>query len=352
MINFLTDKDKIEANAMSIIESLSNEEYIIDIDVFPDVHISTVEAIPVGVSFTSFDDVVYPLISGKDIGCGVAFCSVPKKMVLKKIEKNNIYKAFYQSHLTFTDEGLGGGNHFLSIEEDDENIFFICHTGTRNNGIAFYQKTLHLLDMYNQEINKNVKYIETEYIYKYDKSFFTEYNKLLDYGKKRRYEFIAKSINWFIKNGHLEKNVDLEILDSIHNYFEFSGEGSVIHRKGVSGIVDNNVVACPISMLRGTFFVKKNSNKNIATNNSCAHGAGRSMSRADAINYWYNTLKNKERKWYYENYSEYLTNGEFSKDIVSEFDFAYKTTYEWLKNQSHIMKVTSTKPIITIKFIF
>lgn len=346
MINFFTDKNYIESNAMSIIDSLANNEFVIDIDVFPDVHISTMESIPVGVSFTTFDNVIFPLVSGKDIGCGVSFCSIPKNNFLKKIDKNNIYKAFYQAHLTFTDEGLGGGNHFLSIEEDDENIFFICHTGTRNNGIAFYQKTLHLLEMYNQEADKNVRYIETEYINKTDQLFFNDYDNLLNYGKKRRNQFISNTINWFIKNGHLNKNVIFEISDSIHNYFEFQNDGSIIHRKGVTGI--NDIVVCPISMLRGSFIVKKNSQ---STNNSCAHGAGRSMSRADAINYWYNTLKNKERKWYYENYSEYLVNGDFSKDIVSEFDFAYKSTEDWLKNQPHIIKITSTKPIITIKFI-
>lgn len=109
-------------------------------------------------------------------------------------------------------------------------------------------------------------------------------------------------INFLTDKDKIEANA-MSIIESLSNEEYIIG-------------IDVFPVACPISMLRGTFFVKKNSNKNIATNNSCAHGAGRSMSRADAINYWYNTLKNKERKWYYENYSEYLTNGEFSKVIL------------------------------------
>ncbi len=43
-----------------------------------------------------------------------------------------------------TDDGLGGGNHFLSIEEDNEAVYIICHTGTRDRGIALYQHCLQL----------------------------------------------------------------------------------------------------------------------------------------------------------------------------------------------------------------
>jgi len=53
---------------------------------------------------------------------------IPKKNYIKEFDKSKYYKALYREHLLMTDEGLGGGNHFLSIEEDHRNLYIIVHT--------------------------------------------------------------------------------------------------------------------------------------------------------------------------------------------------------------------------------
>jgi len=71
---------------------------------------------------------------------------IPKQYVLKTFDKDKHYNAFHNAHLKMTDEGLGGGNHFLSLEEEKDNLYIIVHTGTRNRGIYMYQKHYAMLN--------------------------------------------------------------------------------------------------------------------------------------------------------------------------------------------------------------
>jgi len=361
MIKYLTNPNNIESNAINIVNNLATDRNINEIFVFPDVHISTLESIPVGVCFTSNVDKFYPLVSGKDIGCGVAFCRIPEKYIQNNIVKSSFYNHFSKVVHSFTDEGLGGGNHFLSIEKDSvENYYIVCHTGTRNNGISFYQRSLSLLEDFRiiSGIN-DINYIDVDYLNEpsddkksllSDGNFFKEYNNLLEYSKNRRIKFIDKTLNYLFKANILLGSAleNVEIYDSIHNYIEFKKDCN-IHRKGVTGFNStNSIVACPMSMTRGTIYVTQNYSD---AQNSCAHGAGRKFSRNDALNYWNSSLKKKERLEYYKNFPEYLTNGEFTKDIITEFDFCYKNDEEWLTSQPHIRKVWKSEPILTVKII-
>jgi tRNA-splicing ligase RtcB/release factor H-coupled RctB family protein len=364
MIEYLCNKKEVEQNAINIIDKLVLEDNINNIFVFPDVHFSSEQSIPVGVCFDT-TNVIYPLISGKDIGCGVMFGKISKKDLLNPIDKLS-FKSLYQSHLKMTDDGLGGGNHFLSIEEDDENIYILCHTGSRNLGIYFYNKSLAMVNQYSFDINKKVEYLPIEII---TEEYKKEYQSVLDFAYNRRFNFIIKTMEFFqrakyiksvnpILNNYLTSNnksdykatkfyihgVDIEIQDSFHNYIEFKDD-KIIHRKGATGINLNQQIAIPISMTRGTMIVKL---KYEYALNSCAHGAGRIRSRYDSIEY-FNSLKQKDKKYYYDNFKELLNNGKFDNSLISEFDFAYKDISEIFNYQHHIYKVTETKPILTIK---
>jgi tRNA-splicing ligase RtcB/release factor H-coupled RctB family protein len=84
---------------------------------------------------------------------------------------------------------------------------------------------------------------------------------------------------------------------------------------------------------------------------SCSHGAGRRLSRFDAMKYWRTVLKEKERKAYKMRFSELLgRNGEFPNGYIQEFDFAYKDSTDILKFQPFLKKVTQTTPIVTVKY--
>ena len=84
---------------------------------------------------------------------------------------------------------------------------------------------------------------------------------------------------------------------------------------------------------------------------SCAHGAGRKLSRFETMKYWKNSLKEKEQKMFKEKFSEMLDrSGNFSSGYIQEFDFAYKDHSEIFKYQSYLKKITETKPIVTLKY--
>jgi tRNA-splicing ligase RtcB/release factor H-coupled RctB family protein len=84
---------------------------------------------------------------------------------------------------------------------------------------------------------------------------------------------------------------------------------------------------------------------------SCAHGAGRKLSRFDAMKHWKTVLREKERKAYKLRFSELLgRNGEFPNGYIQELDFAYKESADILKYQPYLRKVTQTTPVVTIKY--
>lgn len=340
------DIKNLDLDIKLVLESLDSNTSVFEISVYPDIHISSKGNIPVGVSFVTSNDVLYPLVSGKDIGCGVGFAQIEKKYFNKLIDKDKIFRSLFNESKKFTDDGLGSGNHFLSIEDgEDDFIYIIAHTGSRNHGIAFYHNTTSVVNNYQTESGLKTEFVEVDFINKHYPTYFQDYDKILKYASNRRLDFITKTIQYLTNNSILNKNVKFEFKDSIHNSFVFDDE-FIIHRKGVTDI-SSNIAICPISMRRGSLVVSRILSSK--TFPSCAHGAGRDLSRMDAIKYWNSSLNNKERNLYKSLYPEYLVNGEFPKEIISELDFAYKSIDGFFNYQKNIVELDRTKPILTIK---
>lgn len=341
--NFYTDKEAIEKNAISALSVFENRDNIDSISVFPDIHYCSERSIPVGVAFKS-TDVFYPLVTGKDMGCGVAYLRIDKKDVIKPFDKNKHYRAFEKEVHKMTDEGLGGGNHFLSLEESKDYLYVIIHTGSRNLGIHMYQKNLGLLDEYNH--GKDFLPIEVA-----TEEYILEYQNVLDYARGRREEFLVKTKLFLERNGYVSPNTTVKIEDSCHNMIEFN-QGSVIHRKGSTKLDIDATVVIPLSMTRGSLFVMANKwdEKTIESLNSCSHGAGRQYSRTDTLKYWH-SMKKSEKENYKKRFSELLNKSEeFDSSIIQEFDFAYKNSDSILQTQPYLIKVDETVPIVTVKF--
>jgi tRNA-splicing ligase RtcB/release factor H-coupled RctB family protein len=134
--------------------------------------------LPVGVVFKTTDH-IYPLITGKDIGCGVMYLKIDKAHWIKPFDKKEHYTALNYAHQHMTDDGLGGGNHFLSIEEDDEAVYIICHTGTRDRGIALYQHCLQITRDYSLACGNQVDYVHRDFLIP---AFMEYYNNILRFG--------------------------------------------------------------------------------------------------------------------------------------------------------------------------
>ncbi len=373
-LKFYCDEEKIEENALEQLNKYSEMPHVDTLCAFTDIHFCDEKAVPVGVAFRT-SDFFYPMVTGKDVGCGVMYLKVEKKDWLKPFDKETHYRAFDRASQQMTDEGLGGGNHFLSIEEDDEWVYIICHTGSRNLGIALYQTNYQLTRDYQQEAGWNAPdgIVDLDYLHE---DYWVEYEKSLKYAVLRRKQFVMKTMVWLqvagyirsnkseIPHDYMKMNYDYHdeigqlygchyaIADSIHNHLRRDEIGRVIHRKGSTELKRGEPVVIPLSMTRGSLIVKSYDDYGMyEALYSCSHGAGRKLSRFDAMKHWRTVLKEKERKQYREQFSELLDkSGEFPSGYLQEFDYAYKDSDEILTMQPYLKKVSQTKPIVTVKF--
>ena len=370
-IAFYCDANSIEQNAMHQLQEYAQRPFVNAICAFTDIHFCTEKALPVGVAFST-TSYCYPLITGKDIGCGVMYLTISKAWWLKPFDKQAHYRALHTAHTQMTDDGLGGGNHFLSIEEDEEAVYIICHTGTRDRGIALYQQCIQLTRDFSQAFGRPVDYVHRDFL---QEDFVQYYNHTLQFGYERRKNFCIKTL-MFLQNANyiacnkqaIDKNylhtnykaLDQEgmlngtpylLEDSIHNHLRFTGE-HIMHRKGSTELEKGKTVVIPLSMSRGSLLAQAASVQAAeAALHSCAHGAGRKLSRFDAMKHWKTVLKEKQRNAYKKQFSELLNRwGHFPQGYIQEFDFAYKDATDIFSHQPYLKKVTQTKPVVTIKY--
>lgn len=370
-IAFNCNASDIENNALEQLQHYAGKPYVNRICAFTDIHYCQEKALPVGVAFET-GDYAYLSITGKDIGCGVLFLKISKTSWLKPFDKQQHYAALSFAHSRMTDEGLGGGNHFLSIEEDDESVYIICHTGTRNRGIALYQSGVELTRQFALETGEDAGYVHRDFL---NPHFLKEYERVLLSGYERRKNFVFKTMIFLQQAGYIrcEKrlipkaylNSDYKTFpetgelygtpyfleDSMHNHIRFERD-RILHRKGSTEVNLGKIAVIPLSMSRGSLLVTA-SDKQLLSEAlfSCAHGAGRKLSRYDAMKYWRTVLKEKQRREYRQQFSELLDrSGNFPAGYIQEFDFAYKDSGDILLHHPYLKKIAQTKPIVTIKF--
>ncbi|MBG8556143.1 RtcB family protein [Hymenobacter guriensis] len=339
---YFTDRSGVEQHALQSLLAFEEKETIGRIAVFPDIHYCAERAIPVGVAFHT-TDVFYPLVTGKDMGCGVAYLRLPQQDVLRPFDKARHYRALEREVHTMTDEGLGGGNHFLSLEASADYFYLIVHTGSRNLGVYMYQENLRLLQQHNPGQEWLPLALATP-------EYRREYARVLAYAASRRQEFLQKTYAFLQRNGYVRAGAPV-YADSCHNLLEFTSEG-VIHRKGSTQLTADHEVVIPLSMSRGSLIVKPNCWHPALAQAlwSCAHGAGRRYSRTDTLKYWH-SLKRADKEAYRQRFPELLQRqGEFDSSILQEFDFAYKDATALLETQPHLVRCDETEPIVTVKF--
>ena len=293
----------IEQEAINQIDELLNQEAFKNckVRVMPDVHAG--KGCVIG--FTAdLGDKVIPNIVGVDIGCGMLCVELGKiELDLEKTDKvineyvpagrnireqklmdfekiNDLYclrelketKKFNRAIGT-----LGGGNHFIEIDVDDEgNKYLVIHTGSRNlgNQVANYYQDLaiqlcsgkeemfakkeEIIKTYKeqgrkQEIQKALKELEKEYknnkpelpnelCYlegKYREMYLHDMKICQEYASLNR-SYIAREIL---------KNIGLQIyqkhFETIHNYINF--EDNIV-RKGAIRANKGERVIIPINM--------------------------------------------------------------------------------------------------------
>ena len=264
-IEFYCDANSIEQNAMDQLQQYAQKPFVDAICAFTDIHYCAEKALPVGVAFQT-RDYCYPLITGKDIGCGVMHLKISKAFWLKPFDKKAHFQALNFAHQKMTDDGLGGGNHFLSIEEDSEAVYIICHTGTRDRGIALYQHCLQLTREFSREYGKDVDFVHKDFL---SVAFRQYYHDTLQFGYERRKNFCIKTLIFLQKANYVNADkdaIDKDYLgfnfksieeegslngtpymleDSIHNHLRFR-EQHIMHRKGSTELAKGKTAVIPL----------------------------------------------------------------------------------------------------------
>jgi RNA-splicing ligase RtcB len=336
-------------------------------------------------------DSVVPNLVGVDIGCGMLTINLGKLNInLPKLDEfihknipagEKIYDTAQEYDVNITEMvcydklkhkkrfdcsigTLGGGNHFIEIDKDeDENLYLIIHTGSRNLGTQvceYYMKVaenklLHRQNLAIKEIVESLKKkgkenkIESEIAkikdkYKlinknllplYDNDFVNylyDMNICQEYARENR-ERIAKKIIEYLGF----KISDFEYFHTVHNYINMN---DMILRKGAISAYKGEKVLIPINMRDGSIIAIGKSNGKY--NFSAPHGAGRLLSRSRA-----------KEKISLEEFKKSM-NGIYStsvcKNTLDESPFAYKSIDDIIPNILPTVEIIKIiKPIYNFK---
>lgn len=292
--------DKLEASAEGLIKAFCDQEHSANskIRIMPDVHAG--KGCVIGTTMT-IEDKIVPNIVGVDIGCGMLTVKLKEKRLnlpeLDSFIKNNIpygrdvRERSHRSHgrlniydlrcckkidLRRAKEAigtLGGGNHFIEVDKDDEdNLYLVIHTGSRNLGLRvaeYYQKKAYKAcgGRNQDEIPYELAYLTGELMddYLHDMEFM---QKFADLNRTVIKEVILDGLNL-----HEE-----ESFTTVHNYVDIE---NMILRKGSVSAKEGEQLLIPMNMRDGSLICTGLGNED--WNCSAPHGAGRLMSRKDAF---------------------------------------------------------------------
>lgn len=239
------------------------------IRIMPDVHAG--KGCTIGTTMTITDKVV-PHIVGMDIGCGMlAVKLIEKRVNLPKLDSfirqnipcgREVRERSHRSHgrLDIYDllcvkkidirrakeslGTLGGGNHFIEIDKDDEdNLYLVIHTGSRNLGlrvVEYYQKRAY--NLCGGRTQSDIPY-ELAYLYGEEME-----NYLHDMAFMQAFADLNRTI---IKEVILDgmRLTEEESFTTIHNYIDTE---SMILRKGAVSAKAGERLLIPMNMRDGS----------------------------------------------------------------------------------------------------
>lgn len=382
--------DILEEGAASQIETLCSQEFVKDskIRIMPDVHAGA--GCTIGTTMTITDKVV-PNLVGVDIGCGMETIRIRnKRLELQKLDKliyENIPSGFavretphrYNEQIDLTElryqkavrldraqksiGTLGGGNHFIEVNQDDEGcLYIVVHSGSRHLGLEvakYYQEAGY------RQLNRNDKVDMDGLIACYkaegrDKEIQQALTKMKrqvltgipyalayvtgslfdDYIHDMKIVQRFAELNRKAMITEIIKGMKLDVEEQFtttHNYIDTE---SMILRKGAVSAKAGERLLIPINMRDGSLICIGKGNK--GWNYSAPHGAGRLMSRTKAKQSFTVSEFKKQMK------DVYTTS--VNKDTLDECPMAYKNMNDIVNNigpTADILKII--KPVYNFK---
>ena len=327
----------IEQEAVSQVYRLAEQSQFrgAKIRIMPDAHAGA----GCTIGFTAdLGDKVVPNLVGVDVGCGILVANIGNidldlakldkviretipsgsdvntkqgtRVYFEQMEDMVMYKHLRNiDHLQSSISSLGGGNHFIEIDVDEDgNKYIVIHSGSRNLGqqvCKHYQKlAIEQCNSYTKQIKEEIKstiaQLKAEGRQKESsaaiKTIKEKYNRIdkvptdlcylvgdlrqdylhdmkicQEFAWRNREEMLRR-----ILKGMKIKNV-VEQWQTVHNYIDFTDN---IIRKGAIRCNAGEKVIIPLNMRDGSIIAIGKGNED--WNNSGPHGAGRLMSRSAA----------------------------------------------------------------------
>lgn len=372
----------VEETAMRQIENLTTLPFLHHhLAIMPDVHAGM--GMPIG-GVLACDGAVIPNAVGVDIGCGMCAVKTNWKMedlpphVIRKeimkgirariplgmdhhkeaqdakylpqghdIDKMEIVKR--RQHSILHEVGtLGGGNHFIELQKDEEgNLWIMIHSGSRNLGKQvgdYYNKiAASLNEKWHSVVSPEIRLPFLPHGTREFGAYWNEMKYCIDFAlcnRKLMMERIQEVIADSLKGIEFEPMINIA-----HNYAAFEhhfGKDVIVHRKGATLAREGVIGIIPGSQGTASYIVEGLGNPDSFC--SCSHGAGRVLSRKAAIK----TLdmnaevRNLEAKG--------IIHAIRCQDDMQEASGAYKDIDTVIANESDLVKVkTKLLPIAVIK---
>lgn len=374
--------DTIDAMAWKQISNLASLPFVFDhIAIMPDAHGGV--GMPIG-GVLATKGVVIPNAVGVDIGCGM--CAVKsslkvgeipvdvlRKQILRGIRKRipigmnrhkqaqdealmpqgfdleamTVVKRQYQSALKQIGT-LGGGNHFIELQRDEDDCLWVMlHSGSRNLGKL-------VCDYYNEraEVLNRAWYSSVDAAMQLPflpvkSAEFKDYWREMEYciafalaNRRLMVERIEEVIADACPDAQFEPMINIA-----HNYAAFEnhfGENVIVHRKGAVRAAAGDIGIIPGSQGSHSYIVEGLGNADSFLSSS--HGAGRSMSRTEAVN----VLSLSDEIAALE--SQGIIHAIRHKSDLAEATHAYKDIDRVMQRQTDLVKIkTKLSPVAVIK---
>ena len=311
----------VDAHAMKEIVNLSTLPFVFHHLAFmPDVHGG--KGMPIG-GVLATRGVVIPNAVGVDIGCGMCAVKTSLKVadipseVLRKQILRGIRKQIplgFDHHKSAQDEAfmpqgfdidkmtvvqrqyvsatkqvgtLGGGNHFLELQKDAAGTLWIMiHSGSRNLGAQvgnFYNEKAKVLNKrwYSQvpvDIDMAFLPMQSDEAHAYwDEMLYCVAFALCN--RRLMMDRICQVIGDIFPDAQFEPMINIA-----HNYAAWENhfeENVIVHRKGATRARVGEIGIIPGSQGTKSYIVEGLGNPDSFL--SCSHGAGRAMSRSEAV---------------------------------------------------------------------
>lgn len=385
--------ESIDENCMEQAIHLANLPFIYKwVALMPDTHMG--KGMPIG-AVIACNDVVIPNAVGVDIGCGMGFIqtNIPVKLLketvtgsgnLVKVIVGNIQRTIplgvahykkpqesavlseakkemekYNSEselISEIDEGffqvgtLGGGNHFIEIQEDENGIACIMlHSGSRHFGNVIGQHFNKIARELNRKYwsdvpeSYNLPFLPVDTTE--GKSYLNYMNLAMNFAFENRAVMLRKVKDIFSENVQKFAGVTTEFSNEInchHNYASLENHFDKdvwVHRKGAVRVSEGELSIIPGAMGSFSYIVKGKGNPESFMSSS--HGAGRKLSRTKAVEtFSVETVMTDLKK------QDVVLGKNNKSDVAEESRFAYKDIDVVMENQKDL--VEPVKKLFTV----